>query len=408
MFGWELPPHYSGGLGIACNGLAKELTNCGMEVKFVLPRKVEVDADYKVIFAQKYPRIKVEQDTTLEMMQSSYVTSEVYRTGFEKFLLENGENPPLKETLFEEVMHYGKMARGVAKREDHDVIHVHEWLSFPSGIEAKKVSKKPLVVHVHATEFDRSGGKGVNQRVYEMEKAGMHEADRVVAISNRMKDIIKHHYGVDENKIAVVHNGVDMSHLSGFDEVTNKLSKLKEEGNKVVLYAGRLTIQKGVDYFLDAAAKVLEKDKKTIFLVVGSGDMQQQLIMQTAQLGISDKVIFAGWLKGAELLESYKIADVFVMPSVSEPFGLNALELMALGKPVIMSKQSGASEAVFHALKIDFWDVDELANMVLALLKYDSLHSQLADFGQEEVQGVNWYEAAKKCIGIYNQLCYQQ
>jgi len=407
MFGWELPPHFSGGLGVACNGLAKELCNCGMDVKFVLPKKLEVLASYKVLFANNNPKLKIEENEILKTMHSSYVTTQCYCNGFARYIFENGIEPPMKGTLLEEVLQYAKLAARVARREDHDVIHAHEWLSFPSGVEAKRISGKPLVVHVHATEFDRSGGKGVNQQVYEMEKAGLQGADKVIAISNRMKDIITGNYGIESDKVEVVHNGVDMSHLSGFAEISNKLGRLKEGGNKVVLYAGRLTIQKGVDYFLSAAEKVLKKDKNVVFLIVGSGDMQQQLIWQAAQQGISDKVIFAGWLKGPELVESYNISDIFVMPSVSEPFGLNALELMAIGKPVIMSKQSGASEAVFHALKIDFWDVDEMANKILALLRYDSLHNQLADYGQEEVKGVNWNEAAKKCISIYNQLCFQ-
>ncbi len=405
MFGWELPPHYGGGLGIACNGLAMQMVGCGADITFVLPKKIQVDAKYmKVVFANVKEFInKGVAQSVVDLLRSSYIRPENYKSlreetfGFCREEIFHG-------TLFEEVLEYGCLAENIFLQEDFDIIHIHEWLCVPCGINAKRKSGKPLVFHVHATEFDRSGGTGVDQRVYEIEKAGLEEADRVIALSHRMKNILVQNYGINEGKISVVHNGVDKSHLSGFGKTSNKLQALKRGGNKIILYAGRLTIQKGVDYFLKAANKVLKTEKKVFFLIVGSGDMERQLIMQAAEMGISDKVFFTGWLKGAELFESYSISDLFVMPSVSEPFGLNPLELMMLGKPVIISKQSGVSEAVFHALKVDFWDVDEMANKIIAITKYKSLSSQLSDFGKKEVKHVSWKEAAKKCISVYQEL----
>jgi glycogen synthase len=405
MFGWELPPHYGGGLGIACNGLARQLADCGIDITFVLPKKIAVDAEYmNVIFANVKEVVdKRITESSVNLLRSSYIGPERYRELREElrgFCREGF----FRGTLIEEVLGYGRLAGDIASEKDFDIIHIHEWLCVPCGINAKKKSGKPLVFHVHATEYDRSGGRGVNPQVYEIEKAGLEAADKVIAISSRMKDMLVKNYGICQEKIDVVHNGVDKTHLSGFGKTSNKLQALKHGGNKVVLYAGRLTIQKGVDYFLKAAQKVLKIEKKVIFLIVGSGDMERQLIRQAAEMGISDKVFFAGWLKGKELFESYTISDLFVMPSVSEPFGLNPLELMMLGKPVIISKQSGVSEAVFHALKVDFWDVEEMANKIMAVARYDSLSSQLSNFGQQEVKHVNWKKAAKKCILVYKSL----
>lgn len=408
MFGWELPPHYSGGLGIACNGLAKQLVNLGVNVTFVLPKKLAVEAEYmKIIFAQLQKNQKISTENYfVEKLLSSYIAPERYAELYQKLSYFSNADM-FQSTLFDEVLHYSKFAGEIASKEPHDIIHAHEWLSFLCGVEAKKKSGKPLIVHVHATEFDRSGGGGVNQRVYEIEKMGMENADEVVAISHRMKNILVDKYGIRERKICVIHNGVDSSHMLNRGEASNKLKALKKGGNKIVLYAGRLTIQKGVDYFLQAAAKVLGHEKKVTFLVVGSGDMETQLIMQAAQLGISDKVIFTGWLKGAELFEAFSVADLYIMPSVSEPFGLIPLELMMLGKPVIISKQAGVSEAVSHALKVDFWDTEEMADKIMAVIKYSSLHKQLSEYGKDEVKKISWKEAALKCMSLYHKHCLQ-
>lgn len=393
MFGWEFPPHNSGGLGTACFGLTRALAARQIEVIFVLPKKVGIDASFaKMVFADER-RMKFYE---VESILIPYVTSEGYiRKRDEVFQDIYGK------TLMAEVHRYALRAREIAKKEDFDVIHAHDWLSFLAGIEAKKVSGKPLILHTHATEFDRTGGQGVNQEVYNIERKAMEEADGIIAVSNFTKQKIVEHYGIAAGKIEVVHNGIDEC---DYGNIPDRLQELKKNGQKIVLFAGRITIQKGPEYFIRAAKRVLDYKQNVIFLVAGSGDMERQMIMEAAHLGISNSIIFVGFLRGDDLSAVYKAADLFVMPSVSEPFGITPLESIIAGTPVIISRQSGVSEVLTHALKVDFWDTEDMANKILGVISHRSLLETLWGNSREEVKKVTWDAASKKCLDYYEKI----
>jgi glycogen synthase len=400
MFGWEFPPFMSGGLGTACYGLTKGLTNKNVEVTFVMPNGPEdMKAEFvKLLIASnlyKY-NLKVKRiDTLLTPYLSDAQYKEEY-TNYIKLLEKRGGDSSkvlYGKNIHDEVYRLSLAARMIAESEDFDVIHCHDWMTFPAGIEAKKVSGKPLVVHVHATEFDRTGGNSINDYVYGIEKQGMEFADRVAAVSYFTKQKIMEHYGIPDKKIVVVHNAVDFSDEKVFD------IKKRE---KVVLFLGRLTLQKGPDYFIEAAKRVLDFDPDVKFIIAGSGDMEARLIDRVAQLGIGNKVLFAGFVSGNAVDKAYQAADLYVMPSVSEPFGITPLEALRNNVPVIISKQSGVSEVLKHALKVDFWDIDELANKMISVLNYRSLHQELSKHGAMEVRTFSWNEPAEKCIEIYN------
>jgi glycosyltransferase involved in cell wall biosynthesis len=298
------------------------------------------------------------------------------------------------KNLFQEVERYAKKAELIAQSEDYDVIHAHDWMTYKAGMRAKMISKKPLVVHVHATEFDRTGGLGVNQAVYDIEREGMHAADAIVAVSKFTKDKIVEHYGVTPDKIHVVHNAVEQ----------RDINELKKKGDKIVLFLGRITLQKGPDYFLYAAKRALEADPHIKFVIAGKGDMSPFIIEKAAELGISDKILFAGFLRGPDIDRAYRMADLYVMPSVSEPFGITPLESMSNGTPVLISKQSGVSEVISNCLKVDFWDVDDIANKMVSVLRYDILQESLTENGHFEVKKFNWDDSARKCISVYNKV----
>jgi len=400
MFGWEFPPHNSGGLGTACFGLTRALASEGADILFVLPKKLgDVSSDrMRILFADTSSGAGTGSVEFQEVVSAltPYVNSKSYLFSD---LDDEIAQSLYSNTLLGEVRNYALRARAIARRERFDIIHAHDWLSFLAGIEAKKVSGKPLILHVHATEFDRTGGQGVNSNVYDIEKYSMEYADHIIAVSNFTKDQIVRHYGIVPEKISVVHNGIDPDFRS---DVAPRLHKLKEQKNKIVLFVGRITIQKGPEYFVRAAKKVLEYYPKALFIVSGSGDMERQMMTEAASLGVSDKVIFTGFLRGDDLIALYQAADLFVMPSVSEPFGITPLESIVNGTPVIVSKQSGVSEVLSHALKVDFWDTDELANKIVSVLENDSLKETLKKNGDEEVKTINWKSAAKKCATVYS------
>lgn len=389
MFGWEFPPHNSGGLGTACFGLTRALSRENAEVLFVLPRKIDVDVSFaRIIFADENSA-----NTECKKVFSGYIT------GTEYSLLKDNLPDFYGNTLMEEVLHYASLAGGIAKLENPNIIHAHDWLSFPAGLEAKKAVNKPLILHVHATEFDRTGGQGVNQYVYEIEKSAMNEADGIIAVSNFTKEKIIQHYCISPDKITVIHNGVDEE---DYHQLPARLEEIKKvAGQKIVLFAGRITIQKGPEYFVRAAKKVLEYYPDVLFVVSGSGDMQQQMMNEVSFLGIGDKVIFTGWLRGDDLSALYQAADLYVMPSVSEPFGIIPLESIVNGTPVIVSKQTGVSEVLTHALKVDFWDIDEMANKILGVLQNKVLETTMQEESRKEVKKLNWKSSAKKVIDIY-------
>ncbi len=395
MFGWEFPPHNSGGLGVACFGLTKALSKKGSDILFVLPKKLDnINSDYITVIN---PGTTYSKSYVFNSPITPYVTEKKYRSFFF-----NDSPKCYGNTLYEEVMRYAEFGESIAEKEKFDVIHAHDWLSFGAGIRAKIKSGKPLIAHVHATEYDRGGGCGVNPLVYKLEKEGMEMADRVIAVSNFTKNIIVEKYGINPNKVDVVHNGIEFNDDFA---VSDNIHRLKSADKKIVLFVGRLTLQKGPDYLVKVAKKVCEHSDDIYFVISGSGDMEYQLIEDVARLGISDRVFFTGFLRGERLRKVYKMSDLFVMPSVSEPFGITPLESLINGTPVMISKQSGVSEVISNVLKVDFWDVNEMANKILTTLNHKPLLETLSHYGKNEVRGVTWDKAADKCIDIYNNIC---
>jgi glycosyltransferase involved in cell wall biosynthesis len=302
--------------------------------------------------------------------------------------------------MYGEVQRYAELAVRLAANEEFDIIHAHDWMTYPAGVAVARASGKPLIVHVHSTEFDRSG-EHVNQVIYDIERMGMHNADKVIAVSYLTRSIIINRYGISGDKVEVVYNGVERNGGSNWPIGDTTIKK----DEKIVLFLGRITMQKGPDYFLRAAKKVLEKIDNVRFVMVGSGDLMHRAVEMAAELGIGSKVLFTGFLRGEDVHKIYKMADLYVMPSVSEPFGIAPLEALDNDVPVIISKQSGVSEVLKHALKVDFWDVDEIANKIIAVLKYPPLGITLRSHGNYEVRKLRWKDSATRCAKIYEESC---
>jgi len=418
MFGWEFPPHISGGLGTACFGLTKGLAKHKVDVIFVVPRAygdedqraVRIvnasdvpfdfdDKEYKEFWNRvKYMEIgsniipyvgpeEFEKALEPKLKKAESFTSNVFSKQF-KFSGKYGTN------LMEEVSRYALIASAVAIKEDFDIIHAHDWLTYPAGIAAKKSSGKPLIVHIHATEFDRTG-ENVNDIVYAIEKEGFENADRIIAVSNLTRNTVINRYGINPDKIVTVYNAVDQSLIKEIEEVKRNLD------DKIVTFLGRITYQKGPEYFIEAAHKILKRDKNVRFVMAGSGDMLNKMIERVAALGIADRFHFTGFLKGDDVNKMFALSDVFVMPSVSEPFGIVPLEAMRVNVPVVISKQSGVSEILKHALKIDFWDVDALADSIYGLCHYNALPEMFKKHGKEEVESLKWEDAALNVKNVY-------
>ncbi len=420
MLGWEFPPFISGGLGTACYGLTKALDQLGVEVIFCLPKMVEsryathvklLTPDSRISAgALKFTEFKKVKFRTIDSPLQPYSTPDVYRRRIEESLrrkqqMRGGNISSASRLvggmdyygdLYAEVYRYAAIAAQLAKQEQFDIVHAHDWMTYPAGIAVARMSGKPLIVHIHSTEFDRSG-EHVNQMVYDIERKGMEQADKVITVSYFARNIIISRYGISGEKVEVVHNGVEYNGKSFLAETGIK----KDE--KIVLFLGRITMQKGPEYFLRAAKKVLEVMDKVKFVMVGSGDLMHRAVEMAAELGIGHKVLFTGFLHGEDVRKIYKMADLFVMPSVSEPFGIVPLEALANDVPVIISKQSGVSEVLRHALKVDFWDVNEIANKIIAVLKYPPLEMMLRNHGNFEVRKLRWKDSAAKCVKIYEE-----
>jgi len=427
MLGWEFPPFISGGLGTACYGLTKALSKLGVEITFVLPRPIGADGqatyvqmrtpadiNFDNISRQEFEKgLKNIKFRSINSPLKPYSTSESYRREIEDMIrakqkrrgmTAGGEEGCLDSLahysgdMYAEVHRYAAAAVQLALQEDFDVIHAHDWMTYPAGMAVAAVTGKPLVVHVHSTEFDRSG-EHVNQMIYDIERAGMHTADRVIAVSFLTRNIIISRYSVNGDKVDVVYNGVERN---GNGLNFNRIGIRKDE--KIVLFLGRITMQKGPEYFLGAAKKVLDVMDNVKFVMAGSGDMMRKAVELAAQLGIGSKVLFTGFLRGEDVRKVYEMADLYVMTSVSEPFGIAPLEALNHDVPVLISKQSGVSEVLTHVLKADFWDVNEIANKIVAVLKYPPLQMALKEHGNFEVRRLKWEDAAQKCLQIYNQL----
>ncbi len=298
--------------------------------------------------------------------------------------------------LYEEIANYAVVAGEIALKHDFDIIHAHDWLTYPAGIAAKRASGKPLVIHVHATDFDRSGGK-VNPTVFEIEKMGMHLADKIIAVSNLTRNTVIEKYGIHPDKVVTVYNAVDP--LSDHE----KLKINRGIHDKVVTFLGRVTLQKGPEYFVQAAYKVLQKMDNVRFVMAGSGELLEKMILWTSALGISDRFHYTGFLKGDDVFKMFSLSDVYVMPSVSEPFGISPLEAMQSNVPSIISRQSGVAEILKYILKVDFWDVDALADAIYGLLNYPSLSEIFRRHGMQEVNDMKWENSGLKVHSIYQE-----
>ena len=422
MFGWELPPHIAGGLGTACYGMTRGLARNGVEVVFVMPRAYgdEDQRFVRVVNASDVETIGTrDHEFSEELLEKvsfihidsnmlPYISPEEYAAYHDEFV-RSGRTHEWTDVwkqrytfsgkyganLMEEVARYAMVAAQVAKdlEGQFDVIHAHDWLTYVAGIAAKRASGKPLVVHMHATEFDRSG-ENINRRVYAIEKAGMQAADRVIAVSELTRRIVIGKYGIPAEKVVTVHNAVRFGESE--DAVPERAVK-----DKVVTFLGRITYQKGPDYFVEAAAKVLQRVPDVRFVMAGSGDLMNHVVRRVAQLGIADRFHFTGFLKGGEVQRMFRLSDVYVMPSVSEPFGISPLEAMRSGVPVIISRQSGVAEVLDYAIKVNYWDVDALADAIYGLLTYPALGRMFASKGLEEVTGLNLTNAAAKIKTVY-------
>lgn len=435
MFGWEFPPHISGGLGTACFRITEGLVKQGVEVLFVVPHRFEDEKENgsKILGANEvkfkvsspdavlnYPVLKkyfnnlsfIEVNSRLvpyvggqdyynikhyqqaqnywETKTSAITTKDAMDFRSFDFLGGYGEN------LMDEVEKYALVATQIARDYDFDVIHAHDWLTYKAGIVAKKISGKPLIVHVHATEFDRSG-ENVNQLVYDIEREGMTEADHIITVSNYTKRIVVNRYAQPLQKITTVYNGIE--------EQETRIKRLPNPFNKkIVTFLGRVTFQKGPDYFVEAAEKVIKKDPNIIFVLAGSGDMLNRMIALVGKKRISKNFFFTGFLRGKDVERMFRMSDVYVMPSVSEPFGISPLEAMREGVPTIISKQSGVSEVVSYAIKVDFWDIDAMADAIYSLTHYPAISNMIKKNASEQLHTINWDKATKEILDIYNQI----
>jgi glycosyltransferase involved in cell wall biosynthesis len=396
-FGFEFPPAKNGGLGVACYGLTKELVQSGVEVLFVLPKRQAVSGNVRFLFADDHYNLTLKHTdvSLLPYAQSNTLVDTII--GYDT----NGAPIISSRTILEEVHRFAHQASLIAQTEDFDIIHAHDWTSYLAGVAAKRVSGKPLVLHVHATSYDQSGGGTPDPSIRHIECEAFAEADTIITVSEYTKNIIINQHAAPPERTVVVYNGCE-SHEAPVLPLT--LEQLKKQGKKIVLYHGRISIQKGVDYFVKAARKVVDHDSNVVFIISGWGDMMTQVIEQVGRLGLSEHVKFAGALWEEERDRMYQSADLVVMPSVSEPFGLVPLEALQQGTAAIISKQSGASEVLTHVLKVDFWDTDEMANQILSSLKYPVVRSQMVKEGREQLKTLSWRSSALSIKGIYQSL----
>jgi glycosyltransferase involved in cell wall biosynthesis len=426
MFGWEFPPHISGGLGTASYGLTKGMaTMDDLEVIFVVPKAWgdedqsmvrliganKVPVAYKKIFYKgtRTPIEKIEVSSKIVPYTDpedfwKRVRSEV--SGHKLFVQTNNTgmvdfSGRYDHNLLDEIYKYSIVASVIAEENDFDIIHAHDWLAYPAGIAAMEVSGKPLVIHVHATDFDRSGGN-VNPEVYRIEKKGMDAASKIITVSNLTRDIVINKYNINPEKVETVYNAVE--HI----ELTENIVVNKGFDEKVVTFLGRITLQKGPEYFIEAAYKVLKVMDNVRFVMAGSGDMMERMMRRAASLRITDRFHFTGFLKGMDVYTMLAMSDVYIMPSVSEPFGISPLEAMQSNVPVIISKQSGVAEILTHAVKTDFWDIDAMADAIYGILNYPALANMIIRNGKEEVVRLKWDNSARHVRDIYERVIWHK
>ncbi len=422
MFGWEFPPHISGGLGTASYGLTKGLYAAGgVDILFVVP-KAYGDEDQSMLRVLGASEVDIRKHFYhFEELKSQMTYLEVHsdivpytdpdefwqlkrkEVSSERWYVQTDEKGRLPfsgkygSDLLDEIARYALVASVIAAGNDFDVIHAHDWLAYPAGMAAKQVSGKPLVIHVHATDFDRSRGN-VNPQVYEIEKRGMDAADRIIAVSNLTRNTIIEKYHIPPEKVITVYNAVEPLQLD------KKNLRKRSVPDKIVTFLGRITMQKGPEYFVEAAVRVLQKMNNVRFVMAGSGDMMQKMVSLVASEKIANHFHFTGFLKGDDVYNMLALSDVYVMPSVSEPFGISPLEALQSDVPVIISHQSGVAEVLTHALKVNYWDIDAMADAIYGVLNYPALTKMFRKYGKEEVNRLKWENSACKVIEIYESL----
>jgi glycosyltransferase involved in cell wall biosynthesis len=426
MFGWEFPPHISGGLGTASYGLTRGMATLDdLKVLFVVPKAWgdEDQSMVRLIGANKIPVSfkQIYYKDTRSFIEKAEVSSKIVpytdpedfwkavslEIAGHKLFVQTDNHGTINFSgkydcnLLDEIYKYSVVASVIAGEQEFDIIHAHDWLAYPAGIAAKKVSGKPLVIHVHATDFDRSGGN-VNPEVYKIEKEGMDAASKIITVSNLTREIVIHRYNISPDKVETVYNAVEPVHFpddilirKGFDE-------------KVVTFLGRITLQKGPEYFIEAAYKVLKVMNNVRFVMAGSGDMMERMIRRAASLKITDRFHFTGFLRGNDVFTLLAMSDVYIMPSVSEPFGISPLEAMQSNVPVIISKQSGVAEILTHAVKTDFWDIDAMADAIYGILNYPALANMFIKNGREEVIKLKWDNSARHVKDIYERVIWNK
>lgn len=441
MLGWEYPPHISGGLGTACEGLTTALARCGVHIDFVVPHLTgEEDADHMNLYDSVEGLFEKSKNSGKKKLQkkrkaigkgsvksipipallSPYLNVDSYdellKNYAQKIASGSLDNIPdhIKRILLAEgtqtrsAVHYGhdifeEVSRFAAhlvmlmSKAEFDIIHAHDWMTFPAAVMLSRATNRPLVVHIHSLEYDRSG-EHMNRQIHDIENIGLSAARAVIAVSYYTSTLIKQHHGVISDKVSVVHNGVYPR------QVIQNYKRLQGWSSKVVLFLGRITFQKGPDYFVEAAAKVIPHVPDVLFVMAGTGDMLNRMVDRVHQLGISRNFYFPGFLRGEELEEMFSVADLYVMPSVSEPFGITALEAISYDTPVIISRQSGVSEVLGHALKVDFWDVERMADLIINGLLHEELRADMLAMAREELKRLRWDASALKTLEVYRRV----
>ena len=396
MLGWELPPHNSGGLGVACYHLSKALAQKGAEIDFVLPYTAEHPG---VDFMTVHNATSLQPETGVHL--GSYDSSYVTELGLHE--VDAGDLSTMRAVQ----KHYGEFVEQLVKTVKPDVIHAHDWLTMEAGVKAKELTGAPLVVHVHATEFDRSGESFGNPIVHEIEQTALDMADRIIAVSNITKAIIVERYGIPADLVEVVHNAIDVASFAPYEYDQRDyryFEALRNEGYLVVATITRFTVQKGLTHLMRAAARACEKYDKFVFLFAGDGEQRDELISLAASYGIADKVYFTGFVRGKQWRDVYSVADVFVMSSVSEPFGLTALEAAHHNSALIVSKQSGVGEILDSILRYDYWDTDRLADQLVGIALSPSLATTLRRNIKNEYARISWQDVAETCVSLYNRV----
>ncbi len=391
MLGWELPPHNSGGLGVACYQLCKALANKGADIDFVLPYTAKHDISFMRINAAHPQDVQTVLKAGIAYDSFKYVKTD----GTVEWL-----------DIFGQSALYEAAVERIIEGREFDVIHAHDWLTFRAAMRAREITGLPFIAHVHSIESDRAGkAGGGNPMVREIEYMALMLADKVIAVSDLTRQAIASEYGIPLEKIEVVHNSIDLDDVEPLEGANayRYLERMKAQGYKVVVNIGRMTIQKGIPNLLKAAAEVVKRAPKTIFLLVGSGEQERELLLLAAELGISQNVLFTGFQRGKRWRDAYAIGDLFVMPSISEPFGLTPLEAVGYGTPALISKQAGVAEVLRNCLKVDFWDIDEMANQITAVVQNDGLRDTLHQNALREYEQLTWNHAADALMGMYRQ-----